>query len=134
MEIRDNYIRDVYQIIDIHDGDTFTALVDVGYDDFRKIKFRLKGINTAEMSDKSKGLRLELAKKAKEYVTNILQNKKIRVHSERFEDGGFGRYLATIYYQNEKGEWINLNQELLDKGLAQHYYAGASKDFGEWKV
>lgn len=133
MEIQDNYIRNIYQIIDIHDGDTFTALVDVGYDNFRKVKFRFKGINTAELNSKSKGLRLELAKKAKEYVTNILKNKKIRVHSERFEDGGFGRYLATIYYQNDEGEWVNLNQELIDKGLAQHYYLGASKDYGVWK-
>lgn len=132
MEIQDNYIRNVYQIINIQDGDTFTALIDVGYDNFRKIKFRFKGINTAEIKG-SKGLRMELAKKAKIYVEQVLKDKKICIHSERFEDGGFGRYLGTIYYQNEKGEWINLNQELLDKGLAQHYYLGASKDFGAWK-
>jgi hypothetical protein len=39
--------------------------------------------------------------------------------------------LATIYYE-ENGEWINLNEDLLAKGLAQTYYPGASKDFGEW--
>lgn len=133
MEIQDSYIRNVFQVVDVHDGDTFTALIEVGFDTYRKVKFRLKGINTAELSNKSKGLRWELAVKAKEYVSNILKNKKIRIYSEGFEDGGFGRYLATVYYQNDNGEWVNLNEELLNQGLAQHYYVGASKDFGEWK-
>ena len=131
MEIKDSYIRNIIQIIDIYDGDTFTALVDVGFDTSRTVKFRFKGINTAELKG-STGLRLQLAYEAKAYVEKTLKGRKIRVHSERFEKGGYGRYLATIYYQNDKGEWINLNQELLDKGLAQHYYKGESKDFGEW--
>jgi endonuclease YncB( thermonuclease family) len=133
MEIQDNYIRHIHSIHTISDGDTISAYVHMGYDKIDLIHFRFTGINTAEMKSKKGTQRYELAVKAKEYVTDVLTNHKVRVHSEKFEDGGFGRYLGVMYYEKD-GNWINLNQELLDKGLAQVYYLGASKDFGEWKA
>lgn len=132
MEIQDNYIRHIYKIEEVSDGDTITALVEMGYDKIDRIRFRFTGINTAEMKSAKGSQRYKLAVEAKTYVQNVLTNHKVRVHSEKFEDGGFGRYLGIMYYE-KNGKWINLNQELLDKGLAQKYYLGASKDFGEWK-
>jgi micrococcal nuclease len=133
MKIQDNYIRHIYSIESIYDGDTLTAIVESGYDGLDRIKFRLKGINTAEMKG-SHGMRLALAHSAKDYLTEKTTNHKVRVHSERFETGGFGRYLGTLFYENDKGEWINLNLEMIEKGIAQEYYKGASKDFGAWKT
>lgn len=132
MEIQDNYIRHIYSLETITDGDTITALVELGYRHIGRITFRFKGINTAEMKSAKGSARYKLALEAKNYVEQILKLHKVRVYSEKFEDGGFGRFLGTMYYfKNDK--WIDLNQELLDLGLAQKYYLGASKDFGEWK-
>lgn len=132
MEIKDNYVRDIHSIVNIHDGDTFTAIVETGYNGLGRVTFRLKGINTAEVGKKQSEQRTKLSEQAKAYVTDKVKNHKVRVVSEKFESGGFGRYLGVIYYENN-GKWINLNQELLDKKLAQTYYLGASKDFGEFK-
>lgn len=131
MEIQDNYVRHIYTIEKITDGDTITAIAELGYNILGRITFRFSGINTAEMKSKIDTERYELAIKAKEYVENILKNHKVRVHSEKFTDGGFGRFLGVMYYEKD-GQWINLNKELLDIGLAQEYYKGASKDFGEF--
>jgi micrococcal nuclease len=131
MLIQDNYIRNVHSIESVYDGDTITAIVDVGYDAKVEVKFRFLGINTAEMKGSKKGTeRYVLARKAKAYVEEKLKSHKVRVHSEKFEEDSFGRYLGTMYYE-EKGEWINLNEELIKIGLAEVYYKGASKNFDD---
>lgn len=127
----DSFKRDIYEIIDIHDGDTLTALVDNGFDDIRRITFRLDGINTAELASTTEE-RKALASQAKEFVTSKLQGKQLGVESVKFKDGGFSRYLGVVYYL-ENGEWKNLNQELLQNHLAQVYYKGASKNEGVFK-
>lgn len=132
MEIQDNYIRHIYKIESVYDGDTLTAIVETGYNGLDRVKFRLKGINTAEIKSKKGTPRFILAQEAKTYVELIVDKYKTRVHSEEFKDGGFGRFQGVIYYYRDE-TWINLNEELLKLGLAQIYYEGASKDFGEWK-
>ena len=37
--------------------------------------------------------------------------------------GGFDRFLAEVYYETDDG-WINLNDELLEEGLAVIYGSG----------
>jgi endonuclease YncB( thermonuclease family) len=134
MEIQDNYIRHIYAIEDIHDGDTITAIAELGYDRLDRIVFRFKAINTAEVGKEKKQseARVKLANDAKAYVENKILNHKVRVYSEKFKKAGFGRYEGIIFYL-DNGEWINLNDELFAIGLAQKYYPGASKDFGEFK-
>lgn len=130
--IQDNYIRHIHSIERIQDGDTITAIVELGFNNLGRITFRFKGINTAETKSTKGTERYQLAVSAKSYVADVLSKYKVRIHSEKFEDGGFGRYLGTMHYEKD-GEWISLNKELLDKGLAQVYYKGASKDYGVWK-
>jgi endonuclease YncB( thermonuclease family) len=127
----DTFRRDIHSIIDIHDGDTLTVLVENGFDDLRRITFRLDGINTAEIGSKT-AERKALASKAKEHVKTTLEGKQMAVESIKFKDGSFSRYLGTIFYL-DNGVWKNLNKELLDLHLAQVYYTGASKDEGEFK-
>lgn len=131
MNIQDNYIRHVYAIERITDGDTVTLIVESGFNGLDRVTVRFKGINTAEMKSKKGTERYKLAHEAKDYVEEILQNHKIRIHSEKFEQDGFKRYLGTLYYEND-GFWVNLNEELIQVGLAQVYYKGASKDYGEF--
>jgi endonuclease YncB( thermonuclease family) len=132
MIIQDNYIRHIYAIEEIKDGDTLVAVAELGYDVLGRITFRFKGINTAEKNSNKNSKRYQLAMDAKNYVNKVMENHRVRVHSEKFEKGGFGRYLGTMYYEKD-GKWIDLNQEMVDKGLAQIYYKGASKDYGEFK-
>jgi micrococcal nuclease len=132
MMIQDNYIRDVHSIERVVDGDTVDAIVELGYGQLGRVTFRFKGINTAEKNSSKNSRRYKLAMEAKDYVNNVLTKHRVRVLSEKFETGGFGRYLGSMYYEKD-GNWVDLNQELLDKGLAEVYYKGASKNYGEFK-
>jgi endonuclease YncB( thermonuclease family) len=126
----DSFKRDILEIIDIHDGDTMTALVENGYNSIGRITFRLDGINTAELTSKTEERKI-LANQALAYVKDKLAGKQIGVESIKFKDGGFSRYLGIVYYL-DNGEWKNLNQELLDVHLAQVFHKGASKEEGDF--
>jgi endonuclease YncB( thermonuclease family) len=133
MIIQDNYTRHIYSIESIHDGDTVKAIVESGFNGLDRVTFRLDGINTAEVGKKNQSeLRMRLSEEAKAYVIDKVENHKVRVVSEKFKSGGYGRYLGVIYYEQD-GDWHNLNQELLDLKLAQTYYPGASKETGDFK-
>lgn len=128
MNIKDNYIRKA-QIVEVHDGDTIKLHVDDGYDVIRPVTIRFSVINTAELTSHDQHLKM-LADEGRDYVKQFL-GQEIYVESYRFKEGGFGRYLGIIYYNNGT-EWINLNKELLDKGLAHVYEVG--KSFAEEKT
>ncbi|WP_182006261.1 thermonuclease family protein [Priestia aryabhattai] len=128
LQISDNYIRKG-KVVKVVDGDTYKILIDGGYDAFFMKTIRLKGINTSDKTLKTK-LSKEMAQKATDYATEKLLNKEVYVESYKFEDGGFGRYLAIVYYQDGEN-WLSFNKELLDVGLAKVYFKGASKV--EWE-
>ena len=101
------------------DGDTLWLQVDLGFRVWTRQKIRLRGINTAEMSNG--GI------KAAGFVTRHLSRVPFVVAKFSSRDK-FGRYLTDIFYlegteDTEKvlREGIYLNQELLDRGLAVRY-------------
>ena len=108
-EYKATYIRN-------YDGDTVTLSIDVGFKISIKMNIRLYGINTPELRSSilnEKGRAVE----AKLYVQKALSSaKEIIIKTERDKSGKYGRYLATIFYDNK-----NLNQELLIENLADPY-------------
>lgn len=83
-------------------------------------RFRLYGIDTPETRTKNKKEKVA-GLKAKNYVKDKIENKEIVIDTQK--RGKFGRYLATIYYI-ENGKKVNLNKELIKKGLGVEYYGG----------
>lgn len=128
--IKDNHTREAF-VIGVYDGDTITVEVLLWKGRKEEFRVRLKGINAAEMK-KSTGERKELALKAKQFVRDRVLGKKVQIEAPKFEEDDFSRVLGTVYYMDGE-EQKNLNQVLLEEHLAQVYYKGASKDFGEWK-
>jgi len=109
------------------DGDTVDVILDFGFSLKQKLRLRLAHINTHELNSKDEAERRK-AIEARDYVHNvfflesgrgnrelIIKTLKTRAGKERQT---FGRYVAEVYYQNDDGEWVHLNQELVDKGLA----------------
>lgn len=113
--MKDNYTRKAI-VTKVIDGDTFEAIVDLGY--YVKVTqtFRLLGLNTPEIKgvEKSQGLI------AKDFVTNEILNKEIYITSQK-TDTFRSRWLATVYYTSNEGQEIELNTYLLDKGFASVY-------------
>lgn len=122
---KDNFTRNV-KVIEVVDGDTIKIMSDGGYNGFTKATIRLLDINTAETKSKTAFSKM-MADKAEAFVKEKILNKEVIVESYKFKDGGFGRYLGIVYYDDENGQQVNLNQQLLDLGLARTYTKGASK-------
>lgn len=111
MKIEDIYIRNA-KVINIVDGDTFDAEVDLGYHIKIKERFRILGINAPEKygATKEEGLR------SKQYLVDNVLNKDIIIISSRLD--GFRRYLGEVYITNTDGEQVSLGDIMVNSGFA----------------
>lgn len=103
----------------VYDGDTLTVEVDLGFTLKMELKLRLVGINTPEIKC-SDPREKKLGKEVRDYLRELILNKKIYVDSKK--KGKYGRYLADIYLGD-----LHINQHLVDKGYAREYYGGRRK-------
>ena len=103
-------------IINVVDGDTVDAIVDLGFTVSVKIRFRLYGIDTMEKNDKDLAKR-ELGVRAKDFLTDLVYNKTVMIKSHKTDK--YGRWLAEIFYKE-----VNVNQVMLDEELAVPYNGG----------
>jgi len=101
------------QIINVVDGDTVDANVDLGFNIFFKVRLRLNGINTAELKD-ADATKRAAGNRAKERVTELLKGRNVVIESRKIDK--YGRYLADIYLDS-----VNINQQLITEGLAVPY-------------
>lgn len=100
------------KIIDVYDGDTVTAIVDLGFLHFQEMKLRLYGINTPEL----RGEEREQGLIVRDIVRNLILDKQVEIHSYKDKQGKYGRYLATIILDG-----ININEYLVNQGHAEVY-------------
>jgi micrococcal nuclease len=102
------------KVIDVHDGDTITCDLDLGFGILLKAqKFRFFGINTPELHGEN-----EVAGKAsREFVAERLLDKYIIIETFMDKKEKFGRWLAKIHYKVDN-DWINLNKEMIDNKMA----------------
>lgn len=111
----------LFEIKDVYDGDTCKLIVKLGFLTSKKETFRLSGINTPEVrgEEREKGLisRDWLRDKLQEAKTN---DYKVYVKTEKDKKGSFNRYLGTIFIEYPT-KIENINESLLEKGLAEIY-------------
>lgn len=101
------------KIIAVYDGDTVTAVVDLGFLHSQEMKLRLFGIDTPEM----RGPEKVEGKKVRDIVRGMILDKEVEIHSFKDKQGKYGRYLATIIIDG-----LDLNQWLVDNGHAEPYF------------
>jgi hypothetical protein len=104
-------------VISVHDGDTFKAKIDVGFNISIIMDVRMQGINAPELSTGKPGtdakLWLENKIKGKEIILETFKNK------EQFEK--YGRYLALAYEPQKfvpNNSVLSLNSDMLTLKLA----------------
>ena len=98
-------------VVDVHDGDTFRADIDLGFGVWRhKEIFRMLGINTPELGvpDKVPGI------KARDRLRQLILGKQIFIKTVKDQREKYGRYLATIITV----EGVNVNDLMIEEGLA----------------
>lgn len=114
------------KLVRVVDGDTVDAMIDCGFNTFKKERIRLYGIDTPECrtrnkSEKKRGLaakaRLkELIKEGKnEFIVETTIDKK----------GKYGRLLGSLYKDQETAESLySYNDMLVEEGHAKEYFGG----------
>lgn len=108
-------------ITDVYDGDTCTADIDLGFGIWmRKQKLRLWGINTPEMRGAATG------STARDRVRELILHKEVILETQQDKAEKYGRWLATVWV-TENDSIINVNELLIDEGLAKSYYGKGEK-------
>ncbi|MGB0788299.1 MAG: thermonuclease family protein [Marinirhabdus sp.] len=100
------------KITGVYDGDTVTAVVDLGFLHYQKMRLRLYGINTPEIRGKERKEGLV----ARDIVREMILDKEVEIHTYKDKQGKFGRYLATIIIDG-----VNVNKWLVENGHAVPY-------------
>ena len=99
-------------IKEVYDGDTVTAVVDLGFLHYQEMRLRLYGIDTPEI----RGAEREAGLVVRDIVREMILDKEVEIHSYKDKQGKFGRYLATILIDG-----LNLNDWLVENGHAKVY-------------
>jgi endonuclease YncB( thermonuclease family) len=97
------------------DGDTFDALIDLGFNQYSYATIRLRGVNSPETRTKDAGEKLRGVAAANR--TRLLIEGKPVVLRSSPDPLTFGRYVADVRFQQE-GVWRDLAQTLLAEGHA----------------
>lgn len=103
------------KILSVYDGDTVRADIDLGFKTWiTNEKLRLARINAPELrgDDRDAGLA------ARDFLASQILDKDIILETLKDKQGKYGRYLAEIWVKNPEGEFINMNDLLVQKGHA----------------
>ena len=98
------------------DGDTVDALVDLGFDTWKKVRIRMMGLNapesrTKDLEEKKKGLA------AKDRLKELLSSNTFILQS--YGVGKYGRCLGELFVDE-----VNINKKLIEEGHAVEYHGG----------
>ena len=110
-----------FELVEVIDGDTFRARVDIWLGQSVTVKVRLKGVDTPEMNGKCAAEK-KLARQAKDFAENWLRKNQaqlVNVHYGTYA----GRVLATAQIKN--GD--SLSAALLAENLAKPYRGRRAK-------
>ena len=116
------------RVIKCYDADTITIASKLPYNDspMYRLSVRLNGIDTPEI--KGKGIsdeEKEAAKQARDFVSNLVLNKFVRL--ENIESEKYGRILADVFIGD-----IHLNNLLLKERYAVKYDGGTKIKPASW--
>lgn len=97
-------------VLAIHDGDTITVDVDLGFGiRFEEMHLRLLGLNAPELNTTA-------GKLSQSYLVSIMPlGSTITIQTEKDKQEKYGRYLATLI----SDKWGNINQALITNGYAK---------------
>ena len=99
-------------VVDVYDGDTITAEVDLGFHVNIREKFRLLGINTPEI----RGAEREDGLKSRDLVRDKILHKEVFIETQKDKQGKYGRYLATVHLK-EGDVYLNVNDWIVQQGM-----------------
>jgi endonuclease YncB( thermonuclease family) len=114
------------RVIKCYDADTITIASKLPYKEspLYRLSVRLTGIDAPEIKGKSEEEK-ELAKQARDFVSNLILNKYVRL--ENVESEKYGRILADVYIGD-----VHLNDLLIRERYAVKYGGGTKVKPTSW--
>ena len=116
-----------FKVVRVIDGDTVKLTIDTCFGNKHEPTVRLAGINAPETRGQPDDVEA-VGRQAKEWLVKRLSDPEATLWLDSDitkkgwqKKGSFGRYIVTIYDLD-----VNINQEMVDLGLAWEY--GAPKD------
>ena len=105
------------------DGDTMDVILDLGFDVHHAVRVRLAGIDTPESRTRDKDEKAR-GKLSKAFLKENIKGKKI-VLKTKIKDakGKFGRVIAEVWAEFEKGSLRNVNELMIKECYAVKYNA-----------
>lgn len=104
-------------ITDVHDGDTCTADIDLGFGIWIKgEKLRLHRINAPEITGGSKARGLE----SKKFLVATISGRDVTLETIKDRKEKYGRFLAEIWMLDKGGRRVNVNDLMVEKGYAEY--------------
>lgn len=107
--MRYHYAATVTKVID---GDTVDLDVDLGLRTHVQTRFRLSGIDAPERAT-------EAGKTTKAWLVERIEGKQVEITTHKDATEKYGRWMAAIFLGG-----VNVNMEMVDKGLARYYDGG----------
>lgn len=101
------------RVVSVYDGDTLRADVDLGFFTWIKsVQFRLARLDTPEVrgDERAEGL------VARDRLRELVLNQEVVIETEK--KGKYGRYIAEVFLETDDGSLVNVNDVMLDEGLA----------------
>jgi len=113
------------------DGDTIDALIDLGFDTWKKVRVRMHGMDawesrTRDLEEKKKGL---AAKARNKELIEEVSAKSGYFRLKSYGVGKYGRVLGEIFILDEEGKQYNINEQLIKEGHAYVYQGGKKQIF-----
>jgi len=109
------------EVISVHDGDTITVEIDLGFEMKFTEKIRFYGLNAPELKVRDENKKLQINSEGMKTLGIVNEFIKagdiIVIETIKDKKEKYGRYLANIYV-TKKNVQVFLNKFLLDNGLA----------------
>ncbi len=105
------------KVVEVYDGDTCTIDIDLGLHTWiKREKVRLNRINAPELkgTERTKGL------KSRDYLRSLILDKEIFIETIKDKKEKYGRYLGEIWLEDDKGNFVNVNDVLVKNGFAKY--------------
>jgi micrococcal nuclease len=101
------------KVLKVVDGDTFDAEVDLGFNMFARVRFRLKGFDTPEVHRPKNKEELERGLAAKRLVESLILNKVVTLNT--YKEAVYNRWEADCILPGGG----SLKERLQDAGMAK---------------
>ena len=105
------------KIISVYDGDSVTAVIDLGLHTCREVKIRLSYINAPEIRGESRPRGLV----SRDELRSLILGKEVFIKTSLDKKDKYGRLLGEIWFTTDEVSFVSVNSLMVKSGFAVLY-------------